>query len=498
MIRIMALMSVFSVCVGGILWMASTALTVASERTVTYQYISDALDALSERPNHVTWQRPKLDLVRPVTPGDEGMIGQAMTEAWYALTLAQSTGDTGILRDSFSGVAQERAERSVLDAELGGQMVVLAQEATPLFYHLDGSVFQAEVSMLVARYFADGNDLVYFELVHDEAVTTLMNETNGWRIYTHERHAAVPVDIAQPGWIGTPLAGLNYYPAASPWRDFWPSFDEDVIAEDFAKIRQLGANAVRVFLTAEYFADAETRQDALNRLTTLLFLAEQAELQVVPTLFDLKPTFEPAGWGQDYATIRAVLPVLAASPAVTLLDIKNEPDLDFEAHGRPEILAWLSAMTTLARSEAPDLPVTIGWSSSDAALELKSIVDVVTYHEYADIETAAERLNAVQMATQRPVMVTEIGVSSYNAGLGFPSSQEGQADDLEARLEALGDADGLFVWTLYDFPDVDASAVGGSPWVKRLQEQFGLLTSNSIEKPAAGVVRQAFEQLIAE
>lgn len=495
MTRTLAFIAVFAGLVGGVLWMASAALSRATERTVTYQYIADALDALSARPNLVTWQVPVVDLVRPVTPGDEAALGLAMTEAWSVLALAQDTSDTAILRDSFSGVAQERAERSVQDAGMGGQMVVLSQEARPQFYHLDGSTFQAEVSMLVARYVADGDDLAYFELAEDRAVTTLVNETNGWRIYAHERTGAAPISTPRPGWAGARLAGLNYYPAETPWRDFWPAFDENIIAQDFARITDLGGTAVRVFLTTDYFADPDTQQAALDKLTTLLFLAEDAGLQVMPTLFDLKPTFDPASWAQDYATLQAVLPVLAASPAVTMVDLKNEPDLDFAAHGRPQILAWLTTMATLARIEAPELALTIGWSSSDVALELEEVLDVVSYHDYAELSTARARLEAVQGATDRPVMVTEIGVTSYSMALGQPSSPSGQADDLAARFEALEGADGVFVWTLYDFPNVDARAVGGSPWVQRLQARFGLFAPDGTAKPAAEIVRQAFARL---
>ena len=93
-------------------------------------------------------------------------------------------------------------------------------------------------------------------------------------------------------------------------------------------------------------------------------------------------------------------------------------------------------------------------------------------------------------------MITEIGVSSYDAGLGFPGSGDGQAEDLGKRMDALAAAGGLFVWTLYDFPVVDASAVGRSRWVQNLQEQFGLLTPDGVDKPAAKVVRQAFDRLL--
>mgnify|MGYP000860782821 FL=1 len=484
------LLFVLGVC--GALWVASSALSRASEHTVTYQYIADALDVLSAQPNHVTWRPARVALARGTTPGDTQLIGQTMTEAWSALALAQSTGNPAILAAAFSGVAQERAVQSVRDAELGGQMIVLAQEARPLFYHLDGSVFQAEVSLLTVRYMVQNDELSYFELVEDRAITTLMNESNGWRVYAHERVGSEPVADRSNGWSGEQLNGINYYPSLSPWREFWPAFDPDIIAQDFAHIAALNANAVRIFLTTEIFASSETSAQALRDLATLLTLAEAAGLQVIPTLFDLKPTFDPSAWGLDYAYLQAVLPVLADSPAVSFVDIKNEPDLDFEAHGRAQILAWLSTIAQLVHKDAPELAITIGWSASDFALELESIVDLVTYHDYAEINSAADRLAGVQANTDKPVMVTEIGVSSYDLVLGFPGSLSAQGDGLGERMDALTNADGVFVWTLYDFPTVDASAVGRSPWVKRVQGNFGLFASDSSEKPSAALVRDAF------
>ena len=492
MTRSLSFIAVFALSIGTILWGASNALSHASERTVTYQYISDALDALSARPDHVTWKPASPDLARPFSAGDAALIGQAMTGAWHALTLAQNTGQAEILRDGFSGVAQERAEQAVQDASHGGQMIVLTQTALPQFYHLDGSVFQADVEMEVVRYMVENDDLTYHEIVTDHATTTLMNETNGWRVYVHERYDVTPVPTQAPGWAGDRLAGINYYPAATPWRNFWPLFDSTIIAADFARIRDLGATAIRVFLTADYFADPDTQAVALDRLAELLTLAQTAELKVIPTLFDLKPTYEPSGWGQDTLSLRAIMPVLAASPAVTLLDLKNEPDLDFDAHGKGHVLAWLSTMATVARTAAPNVPLTIGWAASDAALELEELVDVVSYHDYAPVETSANRLAAIQAATDLPVMITEIGASSYTAALAMPSTPHKQAAYLSDRLQALDSADGVFVWTLYDFPNVDASAVGGSPWVQRLQSHFGLIRADGTEKPSAAIVSDAF------
>ena len=132
-----------------------------------------------------------------------------------------------------------------------------------------------------------------------------------------------------------------------------------------------------------------------------------------------------------------MLPILTSSSAVAYIDIKNEPDLDFDAHGRGHMLAWLRTMIHLVRKEAPELSLTIGWSKSDVALEMADLLDVVTYHDYQDVETAESRLDAIFAATDRQVMVTEIGVSSYEIGMGLPGSLRAQREALENRLSAI-------------------------------------------------------------
>ena len=479
-----------------LVWAVSVGFTRASERTVQYQYIADALDNLTARPDRVTWGQALRPLDRAFTPADAAQVGTAMTHAWASLTLAQATGRPDILRDGFSGVALERAASSVPDAQKGGgRMVVLSQEARPQFYHLDGSVFQTDVTLLVARFLVEGEDLVHAELVFDRATTTLMNETNGWRIYTHEREDVLPVDAPRSVWSGPPLAGLNYYPALTPWSAFWPGFDEAVVAKDFALASSLGTNAVRIFLTTAVFSDPQTQPRALSDLARLLQLAEASGLQVVPTLFDLKPGYDPSLWAQDAAFLTAVLPVLRASPAVAFIDLKNEPDLDYAVHGRGLVQAWLATMATLIRHQAAGLPLTIGWSSVTVARDMIGTVDLVTYHDYAPLEDARASLARLRDQTDLPVMITEIGQTSYSMLLGLPASEASQAQGLTDRMAALQSADGVFVWTLHDFPKVEAGAVGASPWVQRVQERFGLFDTDGHEKPAAAAVRDGFARL---
>ncbi|MDD9920901.1 MAG: glycosyl hydrolase, partial [Boseongicola sp.] len=183
----------------------------------------------------------------------------------------------------------------------------------------------------------------------------------------------------------------------------------------------------------------------------------------------------------------------AASPAVAFVDLKNEPDLDFESHGPAKIAAWLHSILALTRDAAPDLALSIGWSNADAASMLSSELDVITYHDYQPIGGAAERLSNLQSQIgDKPIYVTEIGVSTFTLAAGFPSSEDRQATRLAQRIDALSGADGVMVWTLYDFPEVDPSVVGGSPWVKRLQSSFGILRADGSEKPAAAILSTEF------
>ncbi len=89
--------------------------------------------------------------------------------------------------------------------------------------------------------------------------------------------------------------------------------------------------------------------------------------------------------------------------------------------------------------------------------------------------------------------MTEVGASSWSLTLGLPHSPQGQAAILHDRLAGAAKADGVFVWTLHDFPMPDKKAIGRSPWRLGLQSGFGLIAPDGTEKPAAAVVRQAFK-----
>jgi hypothetical protein len=479
------------------LWMAAEVFAASQQRNREYRYLSEALQAVERPAGAVTWTRPVRPLVRSVTGDDEGLIGAALTQAWRAFAAAADTGETALLADHFAGIALSRAQLAADESWRGGtRMVVLEEIARPEFLHLDGSVFQLSAKATTVRYALRNGQLAQLELRQDDVLTTLTNETTGWRIFSHERTGSEPLTPpVRPGLKLPRLNGVNYYPARTPWRRFWPEFDADVIAADLDLVANLGGNAVRIFLPVSDFGPGADGDVNLEKLDMFLALADDRGIRVIPTLFDLKPGYRPALWADDVAYLRRVLPVLAASPSVVIVDLKNEPDLDREAQGSGLVEAWLTTMTLMSREIAPDLPLTIGWSSAKAAPDLARLLDAVTYHDYAEVAGTGERLADVRrLAGGKPVLVTEVGTSSFDFALGFPGSPASQARTLQDRLRQLRSADAVLVWTLHDFAAPDVAAIGGSPWVKRLQAEFGLYDSTGAAKPAARVVTEAFSE----
>lgn len=478
-----------------VVWMAALAFAAAQQRSQEYRYLSDALSVVEQPADAVIWTPPNRVLVRSVSRGDETLVGGALTKAWRAFTAASDTGEAALLADHFSGIALSRAELAALQSFTDGtRMVILEQTARPEFLHLDGSILQLSAKAMTVRYALRDGLLVQFDLTQDDVLTTLTNETTGWRIFSHERTGNRQVSASdRPSLVLPPLAGVNYYPARTPWRRFWPEYDPGIIAADLDLLVGLGGNAVRIFLPVRDFGANADGAANLIKLENFLALAKARNIRVIPTLFDLKPNYLPALWADDIAYMRRVLPILANSEAVALVDLKNEPDLDREAHGAGLVDAWLTTVTQMSREIAPDLALTIGWSSAEAAPHLAALLDAVSYHDYADVGGTADRLAQVRAKSLgKPVLVTEVGTSSYEMALGLPGSPDKQARVLQDRMAQLTQADGVLIWTLHDFAAPDVEAVGASPWRQRLQARFGLYDSTGAAKPAAQIVAKTF------
>ncbi len=225
--------------------------------------------------------------------------------------------------------------------------------------------------------------------------------------------------------VGQPFVlGVNYWPRrkAMYW---WTDFDAGEVREEFALIREIGLNVVRVFLLWDDFQptpDAVSRE-CLTHLRTVCDIAAENGLKLDITFFTghmsgpnwsprwlLDPTGEiPARWvrqvvsgGQVVAggyrnsyhdpialdaerlLLRTVVGALSDHPAVWMWNLGNEPDLFAIPNDPASGRAWVREMVGLIKAIDPHHPVTCG-------LHVASLIDDVNLRindVYAETDVA--------------------------------------------------------------------------------------------------------------
>ncbi len=235
------------------------------------------------------------------------------------------------------------------------------------------------------------------------------------------------------------------------WEAEWPK-----VEEDFAEMKALGANVVRIHLQFAKFMRSPEAPDgaALDRLGRLLGLAERVGLHLdltglgcyhkkdVPAWYDAMG--EAARWEAQARFWEAVAEVGARSAAVFCYDLMNEPvapagapgkdwlgpafggkhfvqriSLDLAGRKRPEVArAWIARLVRAVRKHDQKAMVTVGlvdWSLDRPGLtsgfvpsEVAGELDFLAVHLYprkGKLDEALETLRG--FAIGKPVVVEE-------------------------------------------------------------------------------------------
>lgn len=345
----------------------------------------------------------------------------------------------------------------------------------------------------------DKSDVVFKGMSEENRILRFYQTQSGWELTATDSLDVLQLDLEkrehtfndrfQQRWTG-----LNYYPTSASWGDFWKNFPVEEIRSDLAVARGLNVNALRIFLTHAYFDAADTRDDALSKLNIFLDLCAEENIKVLVTLFDLRPNYALLNWDADIEHIDFIFSDIADHPAILAVDLKNQPDLDFQSWGTGQVEAWLTVMARYIQIQFPDIPVTTGWSQADHATRLKDVFDLVTYHEYQNSEGFSTRLESVKSAVGRKsVMITELGSTIWQPPFIETMGETDQAKRLRKQLDQAGEANGVFVWTLNDFDHVDTDVVGPLPWRKAQQKHYGLIRADGSARPAASVLKSFAE-----
>ena len=237
--------------------------------------------------------------------------------------------------------------------------------------------------------------------------------------------------------------------------DYWHA-EWNSVAEDFAEMKALGANVVRVHLQFGKFMESpeQPRQQALDKLADLLQLAEESGLYLdltglgcyhkadVPEWYDALD--EPARWEAQGEFWEAVAKTCASSPAVFCYDLMNEPvvpgarksddwlgpafgdkhfvqriSLDLQGRERTAVAkAWVDSLVATVRRHDERHLVTVGlvpWSLKRPGLQSGFEPDVVCenldfiamhlYPEKGKLDEALETLRGFDVG--KPVVIEE-------------------------------------------------------------------------------------------
>lgn len=416
--------------------------------------------------------------------------------AWYVKNHALFTGNTKGIEDYYTQDARTQLYKIIAHNRKQALQIKgcsLAHHIQLEFYSLDGkmavltdhNVEEVEQVQRNGELLYQGKSTATYQVI-------LLLEDGFWRIRQMVKHQETqaetePGPSPQTDTSVASLKGINYYPQEHPWNMFGPHFNKKILAKDFDLIHTMGLNTIRVFVPYESFGGAVVDPELVKQILSLLDIAQTHDLKVLVTLFDFYGNYDVWDWTLTHRHAETLVNALKDHPALWGWDLKNEPDLDFKSRGRESVLAWLSEMLVQVKKWDPKHPVTIGWSTPEAAHNLQDGLDFISFHYYGKADDFAKRLDQLRATVpDSPLVLEEYGASSYSGVWNlFSNSEKKQAQYLDQMGKLLMEHQlpGM-VWTLYDFKEIPKEVVGQKPWARAPQQHFGLIDTQGRKKSA--------------
>lgn len=414
----------------------------------------------------VIWDTSKVE-GRPIEPLTLAKIERDYLNGWYVKNTALLTNNRYGITDYFTDSAQVKVQHMLdINQKAAATFKQTTLEHRPKldFYSADGTqVYFTDYNVQShLEAYVDGNEI--FETKENSAYKVIMLLEDGfWRVRHFKKFNAPNRIIENAESISDSLIshvrnikGLNYYPKDTPWDVFGKKYNDSVIDKDFSLVKSLGLNTVRIFIPYEEFGAAHVDAKKLAKVRSLLDKAEKNGLQVVITLFDFYGNYDAFDWTLNHRHVEQIVKSLRDHKAILAWDLKNEPDLDFESRGKARVLAWLKQICLEVKKWDKEHPVTIGWATPEAAVNLAKEVDFVSFHYYRELEsfkTSFDNLKKGINDNDKAIVLQEYGLSSYSGVWNlYRNSDEAQAAYYEEMQSILHENEIPFLfWTLYDF-----------------------------------------------
>lgn len=480
-----------------------------------YQTGTEPGDALNISPKILLAHTPKVTWLEPHERMTENLevnkflldeISGSYLNAWYLMNLSIKNNEAISLKDYYSAEPRQlmagllestshQIELQRCDLAHNLRMNWLAPDLQICgFEDYDVPVIKRVLDPITGEVMSE--DYLTMDL---EVVMTL--EDGRWRI----RHMVVEEITPDEDMICTAtgynsriqdiddIKGVNYYPRATPWHDFWSNWNDTIIRQDFRVMDSIGFNTIRIFVPYEEFGRGNVKMDKVEKLGELLDIAESNNLKVIVTLFDFLYDYELLNYSAIDRHIDLISDQIKDKPALLAWDLKNEPDLDFVHYGQDKVESWLNFVLSRIRHYDPYHHVTIGWLDPLAAPAYHDMVDFLSFHYYEAPELFTEKIDYLQdtLGVEKSILIEEFGLPTFNL-LVKKQTEEDQAlyyDEMLSQIDQMPEVS-FMLWTLYDFIDIPNQVVGPLPWKKIPQKGFGLIKTDSISKPALKIVEK--------
>jgi len=288
--------------------------------------------------------------------------------------------------------------------------------------------------------------------------------------------------------------GVNYYPSRFPWRRFLTESDTASITRELDLIQGAGFNTMRIFLWYDALFDCEgmgvvPNPAAFARLDTLLHLAAARGIRLIVTLNDLPDLLSRPLYRYNHPPDDQTLYIVQRyrdEPAILAWDLRNEGDIDWirGSASMRDVLTWLRALAPQVRAADPHHLITAGWNEHSQYTD--SAVDFLSFHHWRTGENLTARVAALRGQSSKPILVEELGYSSYG---GTEDRQASQFQDALTAVQQSGVL-GWVVWTAFDFSADAACTPPACPGKDNGELHFGLWRLDYTPKPALSIIRR--------
>ncbi|MCB9453408.1 MAG: cellulase family glycosylhydrolase [Anaerolineaceae bacterium] len=290
-----------------------------------------------------------------------------------------------------------------------------------------------------------------------------------------------------------PVYGVVYYPLDTPYERFLTTYDADTINQELDLMHEAGLNTLRIRLRHDVLFTCKSNgavpvPDAFARLDAFIQAAAGKGFRLILTLNDTPDAVADALYSNPRHTVEQIVYLATRyrnEPALLAWDLREGGDTDYlqGSATQRDVLEWLIETAVLVRRVDTHHLITATWSE-DAEATLPA-VDFLSFSYFGDVAGLRQRIALLTAATDKPILLSATGTSTYE------SDERAQADALRQALDAVerNTLAGWLVWTAFDFPLATTCIEPDCPSPDSPEHHFGLWNTSRFPKLAVEVIQ---------